>query len=120
MLNNGIKQRMIGSYLIIIVMTVFVLETFLIMSISRYYYINMENMVKNQIKVSVDFYNSYLSSSSLKKNIMDNADIFWKNTSAEVQIISPSGKMLMDSIGNYIPGTMEGDDIDKADRKSVV
>ncbi len=28
MLNNGIKQRMIGSYLIIIVMTVFVLETF--------------------------------------------------------------------------------------------
>ncbi|MBV4424773.1 sensor histidine kinase [Clostridium tyrobutyricum] len=114
MLNNGIKQRMIGSYLIIIVMTVFVLETFLIMSISRYYYINMENMVKNQIKVSVDFYNSYLSSSSLKKNIMDNADIFWKNTSAEVQIISPSGKMLMDSIGNYIPGTMEGDDIDKA------
>ncbi|MBV4419180.1 HAMP domain-containing histidine kinase [Clostridium tyrobutyricum] len=114
MLNNGIKQRMIGSYLIIIVMTVFVLETFLIMSISRYYYINMENMVKNQIKVSVDFYNSYLSSSSLKKNIMDNADIFWKNTSAEVQIISPSGKMLMDSIGNYIPGTMEGDDIDEA------
>ena len=52
----------------------------------------MENMVFNQMKVSVDFYNSYLSSSSLKKNIQDNADIFWKNTSAEVQIIDTSGR----------------------------
>lgn len=111
---NGIKQRMVGSYLIIIIMTVFVLETFLILSISRRYYKNMENVVENQIKVSVDFYNSYLASSSLEKNIEDNADIFWKNTSSEVQIISSSHKMLMDSIGNYIPGKVPGEDIDKA------
>lgn len=111
---RGIKQRMVGSYLIIIIMTVFVLETFLILSIKRRYYKNMENVVENQIRVSVDFYNSYLASSSLEKNIQDNADIFWKNTSAEVQIIDNSHKMLMDSIGNYIPGKISGDDIDMA------
>ncbi|OAA83440.1 hypothetical protein [Clostridium ljungdahlii] len=64
---NGIKERMIGSYLFIIIFTVVIIESFLIFSISRYYYKNMENMVSNQIKVSVDFYNSYLASSSLKK-----------------------------------------------------
>ncbi|MBA5850066.1 HAMP domain-containing histidine kinase [Clostridium sp. cel8] len=105
---------MISSYLIIIITTVFVLETFLILSIKRYYYKNMENVVTNQIKVSVDFYNSYLSSSTLEKNIRDNADIFWKNTSAEVQVIDTSGYMLMDSIGNYIPGKIEGEDIEQA------
>ncbi|WP_446898594.1 ATP-binding protein [Clostridium sp. LBM24168] len=113
-MEDGIKRRMIISYLLIIVITVSVLEIFLILSIRRYYYKNMENMVTNQIRVSMDFYNSYLSSSSLKKNIKDNADIFWKNTSAEVQVISTSKKMLMDSIGNYIPGAMNGEDINMA------
>lgn len=113
-MSSGIKNRMIGSYFIIIIMTVFVLETFLILSIKRYYYKNMENMVIDQMKVSIDFYNSYLSSSTLEKNIRDNADIFWKNTSAEVQVISTSRKMMMDSIGNYIPGKINGDDIEKA------
>ncbi|OBR93743.1 MULTISPECIES: ATP-binding protein [Clostridium] len=111
---NGIKERMIGSYLFIIIFTVVIIESFLIFSISRYYYKNMENMVSNQIKVSVDFYNSYLASSSLKKNISDNADIFWKNTSAEVQVIDVSGRMLMDSIGNFIPGKVKGEDIKNA------
>ncbi|RMD01260.1 sensor histidine kinase [Clostridium autoethanogenum] len=105
---------MIGSYLFIIIFTVVIIESFLIFSISRYYYKNMENMVSNQIKVSVDFYNSYLASSSLKKNISDNADIFWKNTSAEVQVIDVSGRMLMDSIGNFIPGKVKGEDIKDA------
>ena len=111
---NGIKERMIGSYLFIIIFTVVIIESFLIFSISRYYYKNMENMVSNQIKVSVDFYNSYLASSSLKKNISDNADIFWKNTSAEVQVVDVSGRMLMDSIGNFIPGKVKGEDIKNA------
>ena len=77
---KSIKGRLTVSYLFIITITVAILEIFLIFAIKEYYYKNMENMIFNQMKVSVDFYNSYLSSSSLKKNIQDNADIFWKNT----------------------------------------
>ena len=105
---KGIKGRLTVSYLFIITITVSILEIFLIFAIREYYYKNMENMVFNQMKVSVDFYNSYLSSSSLKKNIQDNTDIFWKNTSAEVQIIDKSGEMLMDSMGNFVGGKIEG------------
>ncbi len=111
---KGIKGRLVGSYIFIIAVTVAILEVFLILTISQYYYKNIENMLSRQIKVSVDFYNSYLSSSSLKKNIQDNADIFWKNTSAEVQIIDSSREMLMDSIGNFTSGKVNGDDITKA------
>lgn len=111
---KGIKGRLIGSYIFIIAITVAILEIFLVATIGRYYYNNIEDMLSSQIKVSVDFYNSYLSSSNLRKNIQENADIFWKNTSAEVQIIDTSGEMLMDSIGNLIPGKVPGDDIEKA------
>lgn len=111
---KGIKGRLIGSYIFIVAITVAILEIFLAVAIRGYYYKNIENMLSNQIKVSVDFYNSYLSSSNLKKNIQDNTDIFWKNTSAEVQIIDTSGEMLMDSIGNFIPGKVPGNDIEDA------
>lgn len=111
---KSIKSRLTVSYLFIITITVAILEVFLIFAIKEYYYNNMENMIFNQMKVSVDFYNSYLSSSSLKKNVQDNADIFWKNTSAEVQIIDKSGEMLMDSMGNFIEGKIQGDDVEKA------
>ncbi len=111
---KGIKGRLIGSYIFIVAITVAILDIFLVAAIRGYYYKNIENMLSNQIKVSVDFYNSYLSSSNLKKNIQDNTDIFWKNTSAEVQIIDTSGEMLMDSIGNFIPGKVPGNDIEDA------
>lgn len=111
---KSIKGRLTVSYLFIITITVAILEIFLIFAIKEYYYKNMENMIFNQMKVSVDFYNSYLSSSSLKKNVQDNADIFWKNTSAEVQIIDTSGQMLMDSMGNFTEGKIEGQDVEKA------
>jgi signal transduction histidine kinase len=71
----------------------------------------MENLVSNQIKASAEFYNNYFSSSSLEKNVQDNADIFWKNTNAEVQIINKNQNMLLDSIGNFIEGKIDDNDV---------
>jgi len=93
---RGIKSRLIWSYILVIFFTVITLEVLLTVSIEKYYYKNMESLISKQIKVSVGFYNNYFSSSRLKENVENNADIFWKNTSAEVQIIDSSGKMLMD------------------------
>jgi len=98
----------------VIVFTVITLEVFLTISLEKYYYQNMESLLSKQIKGSVDFYNNYFSSSSLKENVENNDDIFWKNTSAEVQIIDNSGMMLMDSIGNFNEEHIEDDDVKKA------
>lgn len=111
---RGIRARLVGSYLFIITITVVSFELFFILAVDKYYYNNVENMLTNQIRVSVRFYDTYLSSNSLKNNVQNNADLFWNNTSAEVQIIDNSGQMLMDSIGNYIPGKVKAGDVKKA------
>ena len=111
---RGIKARLVWSYLLVIFFTVITLEVFLTVSIEKYYYKNMESLLSKQIKGSVDFYDNYLASSSLKENVENDADIFWKNTSAEVQIIDNSGMMIMDSIGNFNEKPIEDDDVKKA------
>lgn len=74
----------------------------------------MQNLISSQIMASADFYNNYFSSSSLENNIQDNADIFWKNTNAEVQIIDKNRKMLMDSIGNFTEDLIYDSDVNEA------
>lgn len=111
---KGITKRVVLSYFLIIFLTVAVLEIFLITAIKRYYYTNMQNLISNQLMSSADFYNNYFSSSSLEKNVQDNADIFWKNTDAEVQIIDKNKKMLMDSIGNFTEKPVNDNDVNEA------
>ena len=111
---KGIRARLVGSYLIIILIAVIILDFVIISTLRQYFYSNAEDMLFNQIKVSADYYNSYLSSSNLKDNIQDNADMFWKNTTAEVQIIDLSGNVLMDSIGALGDGKISSSDYKKA------
>lgn len=111
---KGITRRLVLSYFFIIFITVAVLEAFLITALNKYYYSNMQNLLSNQIMSAADFYNNYFSSSSLEKNVQDNADIFWKNTNAEVQIINKSNKLLMDSIGYFTEKLINDSDVDKA------
>jgi signal transduction histidine kinase len=111
---KGITGRLVLSYFLIIFLTVAVLEIFLITALNKYYYSNMQNLISNQITAAADFYNNYFSSSSLEKNVQDNADIFWKNTNAEVQIINKNNKLLMDSIGYFTGETIDDSDVAKA------
>ena len=111
---KGIRARLVGSYLIIILIAVIILDFVVLNTLKQYFYNNAEDMLYNQIKISADYYNSYLSSSDLKDNIQDNADMFWKNTTAEVQIIDLSGNVLMDSIGALGNGKISSSDYKKA------
>ncbi|MCY6370121.1 ATP-binding protein [Clostridium ganghwense] len=98
---KSIKTRLTKSYFLIILLTVVICEIFLISSVKKYFYNNTQELLSNQIKLSADFYNTYLSSTGLEENIADDIDVFWKNTHAEVQILNLSGNILMDSIGYY-------------------
>lgn len=71
-------------------------------------------MSSSQIEASANFYDCYLSSNSLKDNVENNTDIFWSNTSSEVQIIDCSRYMLMDSIGNFTTGKINDNDVASA------
>lgn len=97
---KSIKRKLTLSYIGIIIFTIFICELLVISSIKKYFYDNAGELLSNQIKLSADFYNTYLSSIDLKENVASDVDVFWRNTSAEVQILDTSGNVLMDSIGH--------------------
>jgi signal transduction histidine kinase len=99
---KSIKRKLTLSYLVIIIITVLLAEIGLISLLQKYYYSNAKEILVNQIELSSNFYNTYLSNESLDKNIANDVDIFWKNTNAEVQIIDVKGNILMDSMG-FLP-----------------
>lgn len=111
---KSIKTRLVGNFVLVIIITVSILEIFLINAVRQFYYNNVEEIVSNQIIYSSEFYTRYFSSSTLEDNIIDNVDVFWQQTSAEVQILDLSGKILMDSIGVPLNGAVQTADFKKA------
>lgn len=98
----------------IIVITVIVLEIFLINNVKQNYYKNLEDNLYNQIKMSSDLYYQYFSDATLHENVLNNVDTFWRQTTAQVQIIDLGGNIIMDSIGVTSFDSRKMDDVNKA------
>lgn len=111
---KSIRTRLVGNFMLIIMITVAILEIILINGVKQYYYNNVEDIVSDQIKFSSEFYSRYFASSSLEDNIIDNVDVFWQQTSAQVQILDLKGNVLMDSIGVSDVLNLQTADVKKA------
>lgn len=111
---KSIKTRVVGAFILIIVITILIFEVLLIELLQSYYYKNTEEIVTNQIKISSDFYSRYFSNVSLKDNILDNVDVFWNQTESQVQILDLEGNVLMDSIGVIHKDKLSTSDVRKA------
>lgn len=90
--------------MLIIIITVLILEGILLTGIKTYYYKSVEDILNNEIELSLDYYSRYYSSKSLNDIIIDGSDVFWQNTNLQVQIFDRDGKLLMDSIGSNTDG----------------
>ncbi|KPU45653.1 alkaline phosphatase synthesis sensor protein PhoR [Oxobacter pfennigii] len=111
---KSIRTRLAGYFMLVIIITVSILEVFLISAVKTNYYNNVEEILSNQIVFSSEFYSRYFPSSSLGDNILDNIDVFWQQTAAQVQIIDLSGNVLMDSIGVDHKESLDTSDVKKA------
>ena len=98
-MRNSIKKRLVGNFMLVIVITVLILELFLFNSIKKYYYKSIEEILSNQVSFSAEYYSRYFSSNRLEDIILDDVDVFWHQTTAQVQILDFNGNILMDSIG---------------------
>ena len=113
-MEKSIKTRLVKSFMLIIIITVFILDIVLINAVKSYNYKSVEDILTNQLEFSISYYLRYFSSSSLEDIILDDVDVFWKHTSAQVQILDVNGNLLMDSLGvsggnkNFLP------DVEKA------
>lgn len=95
---RSIRTRLIWSFAGIIIISITIFVLILSVFVKQYYYKSIEEVLTNQIKLSADFYERYFSDASLYDNILNNVDVFWQQTPAQVQIVDMSGKVLMDSI----------------------
>lgn len=111
---KSIRNQLLRGIVVIIFSTVVVLNILLMVFIRKYYYDNMEDILKSRIEVSMNFYNKYFSSRSLVENIYDNVDAFWNENNAQVEIFDSKGNLLMDSIGIKDDKLINAPDIDKA------
>lgn len=98
-MKTSIKKRLVGNFMLVIIISVLILEVFLINAVKKYYYKSVEEILSNQIILSTDFYSRYFSSNRLEDIIIDDIDVFWRQTKAQVQILDLEGRVLMDSIG---------------------
>lgn len=113
-MKKSIRTRLVGNFMLVIFITVIVLEIFLINAVTHYFYENVEEIMSNQILFSSEFYSRYFSSSSIEDLIIDDVDVFWQQTDAEVQILDLKGNVLMDSIGVSYPNAIQTDDVKKS------
>lgn len=107
----SIRSRLVMSFLFIIVFTVFILEMFLISSIRNNYYKNLEDTLINQLQTSADLYDRYFSDATLHENVLNNVDTFWKQVTAQVEIIDMEGEIILDSLGAADGSVTEMDDV---------
>ncbi len=98
----GIQKRLVGSYLVVICLTVLILEIFLVFSLRYYYFHNIERILMNQAELSASFFQQYFADEDLEKQSERLLKGFANNSDAQVQIIDPSGRLLQDSTG--LPG----------------
>lgn len=111
---NSIRAKLAGSYLLVILITVIIVEGFLIAATKKYYYKSLESNLSNQLMLASSFYNTYLSSATVKENVANNVDVFYENITAEVQIINLNGVVIMDSLGGIPIDIVESKDFKTA------
>ena len=113
-MKRSIKSRLIRSFMLIILVTVVFLEILLINGIKTHYYKNVEDILSSQIEFSTTFYARYFANRNLEEILIDDIDLFWQNTSAQVQILNISGEVVMDSLGVPPTGALTTSDIKDA------
>lgn len=96
---ESIKFRLVKSFMIIIILTVLTLELVLIQASKVYLYRNLSDMLKNQIEISMGYFLRYNPTENIEDMVLDDIELFWQHTTAQVQIIDRDGNLLMDSIG---------------------
>ncbi|MDO5715035.1 MAG: HAMP domain-containing sensor histidine kinase [Tissierellia bacterium] len=98
-MKNSVGKRLVKSFLLIILITVTAIDIGLILGFRYYYYNNVENELTNRLELSLDFFRRDYPDKSIEDILIDDNDVLWAHTNAEVQMLNEEGIVMMDSIG---------------------
>lgn len=103
---KSIRGRLVGSYLIIILLTVTIFSSILVLLLRQYYYGEVEAILTEQAEFAANSYSSYDEGDGLEQNAKKLLDNIFVNTYAQVQILDTNGEILADSEDSRLIGTM--------------
>lgn len=118
-MKNKIGKRLVRSFLIIILITISIIDIFLLFAFSSYYYNNISKELIQRMEVSLEIYRRDYSDKSIEDLIYEDSDIFLSNTNAEVQILDNDKNLLSDSIGRLASNPIETSDVLAAERGEI-
>ena len=110
-LNKSLKGRLAISYLLVIVLTLAITDFVLVNALRSYLYSNVRETLDDQLSNSTSTYEKYYSENTLEDNVARDEDSFWRQTQAEVQIITIQGNVILSSKGKIPVGRQESSDI---------
>lgn len=91
-----------------------VFEAAMIYFVRYFYYSSIESVLKSEMKLSMDLFEAYFSD-SLSSVVLQDYDMFYKRTDAQVQLLNNKGLVVMDSIASTELGkTIHTDDVSNA------
>lgn len=93
----GIRKRLIGTYFLIIFLTVAIFDFALIWGIKNYYINSVSANLKNQAELVSSFYNNFLDSGDIFSNSKQIIDIF-ATQAFQIQITDETGRVVADSL----------------------
>ena len=118
-MKNKIGKRLVRSFLIIILITISIIDIFLLFAFSSYYYNNISKELIQRMEVPLEIYRRDYSDKSIEDLIYEDSDIFLSNTNAEVQILDKDKNLLSDSIGRLASNPIETSDVLAAERGEI-
>ncbi|MBS6610107.1 MULTISPECIES: cell wall metabolism sensor histidine kinase WalK [Peptoniphilus] len=118
-MKNKIGKRLVKSFLIVILITISIIDIFLLFVFSYYYYNNISKELISRMELSLEIYRRDYSDKSIEDLIYEDSDIFFSNTNAEVQILDNDGVILLDSIGRVSPNEINTSDILAAEKGEI-
>lgn len=113
-MNKSIGNRIINSFLIIIVLTVSIIDTLLITGYRQYYYSAIESNMRYRLDNAVDVYQKNYSLYPLEDLAKEQIDLIPRSDHFQVQIINSKGDVLSDSLGVFQDNVLLYTDVRKA------
>lgn len=93
----GIRGRLVGTYLLIIILTVAICEAVIIWAVNTYYLESVSSIIKNQTEIAGNFYSSYLANTDIESNTGKLLNNF-SRLPVQIQVIDRDQKVIADSL----------------------
>lgn len=119
-LSDTVGFRIMGFFVLILVLGTIVFEIFYIQSLYRFFYDNVSSTLYSQARYNAELFLSYVSDEDLNKVVLENKNQFYRSSNVQVQLLNNKGLVLFDSSGSGLPGQeLKTDDILAAQENQI-